>query len=168
MSGGPGATVDCPLVENSREGIMFGISSAIKCGAGVLVAAVMLFAATAPSQAETGRVRLQITKAGFIVGVGGGSGTLVFRGRSYPLSIGGLSVGTLGAASADLVGHAYHLRRAEDIAGTYTAVGAGFAVAGGAAATRLQNANGVVLELRGRQVGLQVSINLSGMTIAMR
>jgi len=147
---------------------MFGISRAIKCGAGVLLAALMLFSVTVPSQAETGRVRLQITKAGFIVGVGGGTGTLTFRGRSYPLSVGGLSVGTLGAASADLVGRALNLRRAEDIAGTYTAVGAGAAIGGGAASARLQNSNGVVLELRGRQVGLQVSLNLSGMTVAMR
>ena len=147
---------------------MFGISRAIKCGAGALLAALMLFSVTVPSQAETGRVRLQITKAGFIVGVGGGTGTLTFRGRSYPLSVGGLSVGTLGAASADLVGRALNLRRAEDIAGTYTAVGAGAAIGGGAASARLQNSNGVVLELRGRQVGLQVSLNLSGMTVAMR
>jgi hypothetical protein len=147
---------------------MFGISRAIKCGAGVLLAALMLFAVTVPSQAETGRVRLQITKAGFIIGVGGGTGTLTFHGRSYPLSVGGLSVGTLGAASADLVGRAHNLRRPQDIAGTYTAVGAGAAIGGGAAAARLQNSNGVVLELRGRQVGLQVSLNLSGMTIAMR
>ena len=147
---------------------MFGISRAIKCGAGVLLAALMLFSVTVPSQAETGRVRLQITKAGFIVGVGGGTGTLTFRGRSYPLSVGGLSVGTLGAASADLVGRARNLRRAEDIVGTYTAVGAGAAIGGGAASARLQNSNGVVMELRGRQVGLQVSLNLSGMTVAMR
>src|SRR5215470_5957435 len=123
---------------NSREAIMFGISRVIKCGAGVLLAAFMLFAVTAPSQAETGRVRLQITKAGFIVGVGGGSGTLTFRGRSYPLSVGGLSVGTLGAASADLVGSAHNLRRPEDIVGTYTAVGAGAAIGGGRTAVRLQ------------------------------
>src|SRR5262249_7285455 len=49
----------------SREAIMFGMTRAIKCGAGPLLAALMLFAVTAPWQAETGRVRLQITKAGF-------------------------------------------------------------------------------------------------------
>ena len=147
---------------------MIAISRVIKCGAGIMLAALMLFAVTAPSQAETGGVRLRITKAGFIIGVGGGTGTLTFRGRSYPLSVGGLSVGTLGAASADLVGSAHNLRRAEDIVGTYTAVGAGAAIGGGAASVRLRNSNGVVLELRGRQVGLQVSLNLSGMTVAMR
>ena len=32
----------------------------------------------------------------------------------------------------------------------------------------LQNANGVVLELQGGEVGLEVSLNLSGMTITMQ
>ena len=63
---------------------------------------------------------------------------------------------------------AYHLRHASDIAGTYSSIGAGVAVAGGARVARLQNANGVVLELRGRQAGLQVSAGLSGLTLAMR
>jgi hypothetical protein len=98
----------------------------------------------------------------------GGSGTLRFANRTYPLSVGGISVGMLGVSSADFVGRAYHLRRPEDIAGTYTAVGAGLAVAGGARVARLRNANGVVLELRGRQVGFEVAIDLSGMTVSMR
>jgi hypothetical protein len=121
-----------------------------------------------PSFADTGSVRIHVTKAGFIVGVGGGTGTLSFHGKSYPLSIGGLSVGTFGAASADVVGRAYNLRRPEDIAGTYTAIGAGVAIAGGATAARLQNEKGVILEVRGRQVGLEVSVNLSGMRVSMR
>jgi hypothetical protein len=33
---------------------------------------------------------------------------------------------------------------------------------------RLQNANGVVLELSGMQVGFQVSFGLGGMTITLR
>jgi len=147
---------------------MLGISRTIKYCAAALFAAMMVFAVASPSQAETGTVRITITKAGFIVGVGGGSGTLRFHGHSYPLSIGGVSVGTIGVASADLVGRAYHLRHAADIAGTYTAVSAGVAIAGGGRVARLQNSNGVVLELQGRQIGAELSLSLSGMTISMR
>src|SRR5215475_16066610 len=147
---------------------MFGISRTIKFGAAILAAAIMLVTFALPSYADSGTVRFRITRAGFIIGAGGGTGTLVFHGRTYPLSVGGLSIGTIGAASADLVGRARNLRRASDIVGTYTAVGAGAAIGGGAASARLQNSNGVVMELRGRQVGLQVSLNLSGMTISMR
>ena len=42
----------------------------------------------------TGTVRLNIVKAGFIVGVGGGSGVLHYRGRNYPLRLGGIGIGT--------------------------------------------------------------------------
>jgi hypothetical protein len=66
------------------------------------------------------------------------------------------------------VGNAYNLHCARDIAGTYGAVGAGLAIAGGGQVARLQNANDVVLELSGMQVGFQVSFGLGGLTIALR
>ena len=121
------------------------------------------------SLADNGTVRLQVVKAGFIVGVGGGSGTLVYKGKQYPLRVGGLSLGaTIGASKADLVGRAYNLQRASDIVGTYSAVGSGVAAAGGASAVRLQNAKGVVLELQGRNIGLEFNVNVSGVDIALR
>ena len=128
----------------------------------------MLTGAVSQSDADTGSVRLKITKVGFIVGVGGGSGTLNFKGKSYRLSIGGVSAGTIGAAGADLVGTASNLRTAADIAGTYSAISAGVAVAAGAKAVTLQNSNGVVLQLHGRQVGFEASLSLSGLTISLQ
>ena len=136
-----------------------------------LVAAVTLVAASMPSSAQpatTGAVRMHIVKAGFIVGVGGGSGVLHFQGRNYPLSVGGIGVGSLGVAAVDLVGTATNLHRATDIAGSYSGAGAGGAFVGGASVATLQNQNGVVLTLRGVQAGFQVSLGLGGMTISMR
>ena len=83
------------------------------------------------------------------------------------VSVGGIGVGTFGASAAELVGRAYNLRSPYDLVGTYTAVGAGAAVVGGIRATRLRNANGVVLELQGGQVGLQLNVGVSGATITM-
>jgi hypothetical protein len=119
-------------------------------------------------QAETGAVRVRVVRAGFIVGAGGGDGTLTYRGRVYPFSVGGVGVGMIGASSTDLVGRAYNLRRPSDLAGTYSAVGAGVALAAGGRAVRLQNSRGVVLDLQGMQVGVEASLNLSGINIAMR
>jgi hypothetical protein len=129
---------------------------------------LLLVSSASQSFADTGSVRLKITKVGFIVGVGGGSGTLHFRGHNYRLSIGGVSAGTIGVAGAELVGTAAHLRTAQDIAGTYSAVSAGVAVAAGAKAVTLQNANGVVLTLHGRQVGFEASLSVSGLTISLQ
>ena len=139
-----------------------------RIGCAALLAAGLMMAAPSPSQAAVGSVRIHLTKAGFIFGASGGGGVLLFRGRAYPLSIGGISVGTIGAAGADLVGRAYNLHHAADIAGTYTAVSGSIAVAGGAKVVQLQNSNGVVLKLRGMQAGLEASASLSGMSISMR
>lgn len=147
---------------------MLSFIRTIKCAAAAFAAAAVLMVATLPAQADTGAVRFRVGSAGFIVGVGGGSGTLTFRGKTYPLRIGGVSVGMIGISSADLVGRARNLRQASDIAGTYTAVGAGLAVAGGAATARMQNANGVILEVKGTKVGFSASIDLSGLSISMQ
>jgi len=132
-----------------------------------LIALVIAALAPCIASADSGTVRLKVTKAGFIVGVGGGSGVLNFHGKNYRLSIGGVSAGTIGVAGADLVGTATNLHRASDIAGVYTAASASVAVAGGGKVVTLQNSNGVVLTLRGRQVGFEASLSLSGMTLSV-
>lgn len=133
-----------------------------------VLASALLIGSASQSFAETGSVRLKITKVGFIVGVGGGSGTLHFKGHNYRLNIGGVSAGTIGVAGAELVGTATHLRTAQDIAGSYSAASAGVAVAAGAKAVTLRNANGVVLTLHGKQVGFEASLSVSGLTISMQ
>jgi hypothetical protein len=120
------------------------------------------------AEATTGSVALRIVSAGFIFGVTGGSGTLTFGGRQYPLSIGGISAGaTIGASGADLIGTASRMHNPRDIEGLYSAIGAGLSVAGGRQAAQLTNARGVVLRLRGRQVGFMFSLDLSGMSISL-
>jgi hypothetical protein len=134
-----------------------------------VVAAVAFSSAQSHAQSPgTGTVSLNIVKAGFIVGVGGGSGVLHFHGRNYPLSLGGIGIGSLGVASVALRGTASHLRSPSDIAGTYGAAGAGATFVGGGQVVTLQNEKGVVLRLSGPQVGFQISLGLAGMTIAMR
>jgi hypothetical protein len=138
--------------------------SLIISGAAVATGSMLL-----PAEAATGQISLRILSAGFIFGASGGSGTLTFQGRQYQLSIGGISAGaTIGASGTDLVGTASHLHTPADIGGVYSAVGAGLSVAGGRSAAQLSNANGVVLRLRGRQVGFMFSLDLSGTQISLR
>lgn len=120
------------------------------------------------AEASTPKIEFRIVRAGFIVGAGSGSGTLRFEGKRYRLRIGGVSVGaTFGAASAEFVGRVRNLRKASDIQGNYTAVGAGLAAAGGGGVARLRNSRGVELEVSGKQIGLMASIDLSGMRIRL-
>jgi hypothetical protein len=152
------------------ENNMSAFRSVLRSGLTLLaLAALAVVSVPVASQADTGSVRLVVTKAGFILGVGGGSGTLNFQGKRYALSLGGVSFGaTIGASQTEFVGRARNMRRPSDIAGTYSAIGAGAAVAAGAGVVTLQNSNGVVLELQGRKVGLEASVAISGLTISMR
>ena len=147
---------------------MLSLHRGTKLCAAIVVAVIMLTGALSLSYAETGSVRFNIVKAGFIVGFGGGSGTLNFQGRNYQLSIGGLNVGTIGASAVDLAGTAHNLRTAADIVGTYTQGSAALAIVGGGRVATLQNANGVVIKVRGPAVGLEASLSLSGITISMQ
>lgn len=146
--------------------------SSVTTRRGFVAASAALAAATAlPARAQTpsATVEIQIFRAGFIIGGSGGSGLLQYEGRGYPLSIGGVSLGaTIGVARADFVGDVFNLKNPRDIEGTYTAVSAGGAAAGGGGLTDLVNARGVQLRLRGTQVGLMVSIDLAGMVISLR
>jgi hypothetical protein len=119
--------------------------------------------------ADTGSVRLSVVKGGWFLGASGGSGTLTFHGKQYPLSIGGVSGGLVfGASQTNLSGRVSNIRRPSDVAGVYAAVGAGAAVGGGARAITLRNEKGALLQLQGRQAGLMVNLDVSGMAISLR
>lgn len=137
------------------------------------IALVALFAGAAgistPSRAETGRVGVVFTKGGFIVGVGGGEGLLILRGKRYPFTVSGMSVGfTIGASTTKFSGRALNLKGPASIEGTYSVVGAGGALAAGAGGVQLQNANGVILQLSGPRVGAEVSAAVGGVTIRLK
>jgi len=133
----------------------------------IVVAGVAGF--STPSRAETGQVAVVFTKGGFIVGVGGGEGVLVLRGKHYPFTVSGMSVGfTIGASTTKLVGRALNLRGPASIEGSYATIGAGGAVAAGAGGVQLQNGNGVILQLSGPKVGAEVSAAVGGVTIRLK
>jgi hypothetical protein len=121
------------------------------------------------ARADEGTIRISVVKAGWVIGGSGGSGTLFFHGRAYPLSIGGISYGIVfGAARTDLHGRVSHISRPSDVAGGYGAAGAGLAIGRGASGIVLTNQKGAVLELSGREVGLLANADLSGLAISVR
>jgi hypothetical protein len=150
-----------------REGIMR------KRGIWLLEIALLglLLAANLPvsSRAETGAVRVEFTKGGFIIGVGGGRGVLTLHDRHYRFRVSGMSVGaTIGGSTSQFVGKALHLRGPSDLAGNYSAIGASGAMVGGAGGVLLQNnANSVVLQLSGGRFGVELSAAVSGIQIVM-
>lgn len=131
------------------------------------VIAVLAFGAAA--HADSGTVHIRFLKAGWVIGGTVGEGTLTFRGRRYPLSIGGLSYGlTFGGAVTNLRGRVSNIFDPRDVEGVYGAGAAGAAVIRGPQAVILTNQRGAVMELSGSQTGLMVNLDLNGMAVTLR
>ena len=135
-----------------------------------VIALSALVFSTASSLAQApGYVRVKLVKAGVMVGAGGGSGVLTYRGRDYPFSVSGVSLGvTAGGSVSRLEGWASGIKEVSDFAGTYSSVGAGGALVGGAGGVRVENEKGVVITLRGPKAGVEFAANLSRIAISLK
>jgi lipid-binding SYLF domain-containing protein len=143
-------------------------ASAFRAGLIALLALAGVTFTTA-ANADDGTISIRIFKAGFIVGGSAGEGVLTFQGRSYPLSIGGLSYGfTFGASETRFHGTVSNIHRPSDVNGVYAQGGAGAAAGRGAQAIVLANQRGAVLTLSGEQSGLIVSLDLSGLALSLK
>ncbi|OHV73604.1 hypothetical protein LCM4576_16930 [Mesorhizobium sp. LCM 4576] len=144
------------------------ISSRFRSVAVAAIAAAGVSMASA-AHADSGTIRFSVYKAAFFIGGSGGEGTLTFHGKRYPISVGGVSGGfAFGASKTYFQGRVRHIRRASDVTGVYGAAGGGGALGRGAQVIVMTNDKGAQLELTGRQVGLQVNADLSGMSIALK
>ncbi len=142
----------------------FGFKSLI-----VAIAALMATGLATTARADSGTVRISFLKAGWVIGGTIGSGTLTFRGRTYPLSIGGLSYGlTFGGSQTNLRGRVTNIYSPRDVEGVYGAGSAGAAVIRGPQAVILTNNKGAVMELTGSQTGLIVNLDLNGMAVSLK
>jgi hypothetical protein len=111
--------------------------------------------------ADDGRIHIT-----FLKGVhGSGSGYLFFQDQKYGLGISCPKVRRVWVTAIDLIGTASNLRSAADIIGTYTAVDAQAATISRSKVARLENAKGMVVEIRAVNLNRLFSLDLSGMTI---
>ena len=144
------------------------LTSSLRTLAAALLALACVAGASG-ARADGGAIAFEVYKAGFVVGGSGGSGTLYFHGRRYPLAIGGISYGfTFGASRTHFRGTVSHIRRASDVSGVYAAGNVGAAVVQGAQAIVLTNQNGAVLTLSGQSVGAIVSADLNGLLLTVK
>jgi hypothetical protein len=137
------------------------------------LAAIGLFALSAPvtpaSAQAPGYVRVKLAKAGLLVGAGGGSGVVTYRGRDYPFRVSGLSFGVAAGASVSrLEGWATGIKQISDFDGTYSSVGGGGAFVGGFGGVQLSNEKGVRIALQGLRAGMEFAGNVSGVRISLK
>jgi hypothetical protein len=145
------------------------LKPSIRAAIAALFAIFAALCLSSAAQADSGFISFRVLKGGWIIGASGGNGTLSFHGQRYPISVGGLSAGfVFGASETYFRGTVSHIRGPSDVAGVYGAAGGGAALGVGAQAIVLRNEKGAVLTLTGRQVGLQINADLSGLSISVR
>jgi hypothetical protein len=105
---------------------------------------------------------------GFIVGVGGADGYVVFHGARYPIEVSGLKIGTIGVSSYELDGRVYNIRRIEDIEGDYSAGEASATAGAGAGDIDMANGRGVEIRASSSSAGLQLTLGGGGATIRLK
>jgi len=101
------------------------------------------------------------------IGYTWGSGTLIYQGKRYPLTVSGVSLASVGAAGYTAAGSVYGLKSPRDIDGVYTAVAAGGTLGGGGDFSAMRNQNGVVVNMTATTEGLSLTLATEGMKIAI-
>jgi hypothetical protein len=135
----------------------------------IALVAILAIGFATTARADEGRVHIRFLKGGWVIGGTIGEGTLTFRGRRYPLAIGGLSWGlTFGGAAINLRGTVSNIFSPRDVEGVYGAGSAGAAIIRGPQAVVLTNQRGAVMQLAGTQTGLMVNLDLNGMALTLK
>jgi hypothetical protein len=129
--------------------------------AAVVSAGLLLVSGTAAAAdlVPSGTLTIEQVQIAFIGSGNLGGGTLIAGGQKYSFSIGGLGVGGIGVSRMEATGTVYNLKNINDFAGGY--VQARYGIAVGSMSTGqlwLQNAKGVVLELKAKRTGLALSL----------
>jgi hypothetical protein len=110
---------------------------------------------------EEGRIQITFSKPGY----GNGSAYLFYQGQRYGLGVSGTKTGRIWASTIDLIGTASNFRSVADVLGTYNGADPAAALVRRATTARLENAKGVVLEVRAVNLGRWSTLDLSGMTL---
>ena len=112
-------------------------------------------------------VELEAAQLGLLLGGASGKGTVTYQGKAYPFTIKSGSAGSVGVTKVHATGNVYFLERAEDFAGTYTAVTASGALVKGVGASQYENSKGVFIDLRTKSEGLAASLGVTAVTVEL-
>ena len=146
----------------------------VACGVAAFFCATTVFTSHAiaqepPTEAPSGRLKIEQIQVAFIGSGAVGGGTLDFEGKSYKFSVKGLGVGGFGASRLSATCEVYGLKKLEDFAGPYAELRTGWAIGDhGKGRTWLRNANGVIINLQGSREGLQTALGASGIVIQLK
>jgi hypothetical protein len=102
------------------------------------------------------------------IGWSWGKGTLTYKGKDYPISVKGLSLGKVGITGVSASGEVLNLKKLQDFDGNYTGVGAGITLAGGRSAVTIKNQNGVRVRVISTTRGADLTIGVGGVDLKIK
>jgi hypothetical protein len=113
---------------------------------------------------------INISTGSVALGIGWswGKGTLTYKGKTYPLSVKGLSIGKVGITENTASGEVYRLKTLNDFNGNYTAAGAGITLAGGRSAVDMTNQHGVRVRVISTNRGVDVTLGGGGVEMRIK
>ncbi len=147
-----------------------GFKAVCLVAVGLLICGNLAFAQTQQNEGLPWDALIEFSGGSIAAGIGfsWGSGTLTQAGKTYPLKIEGLSVGSVGITKASAWGKVYKLKSLSDINGTYAAIGTGATVGGGGSAIALKNQKGVVIDLYTTTEGVSFSLGSAGVKVELK
>lgn len=139
------------------------------CIAAWLIFACPLMAQERPKGPPSASVAIEQVQLAFIGSAAMGGGVLRYRGKSYPIKIGGLGVGGIGASRLTASGSVYGLTRREDFAGAYVQVRSGWAIGDhGRGTLWLRSSKGVIMKLSTQRKGIALSLGADSVVIEFK
>src|SRR5438067_13417286 len=139
--------------------------------AGVLLLVLGLITGVTAAEKEgkpDATLRLSFKSVGIGIGFSSGEGTLTYKGKEYPISVSGMSVGKVGVSGSSATGKVYNLKSLADFDGHYVGAGTGMTVAGGRSRLEMKNQNGVQLYIASASQGLDVALGRSGAGMSVK
>jgi hypothetical protein len=154
---------------DSRRGVLVGAAG---LGTAVSLAACggsdPVISSPVAGLTPDGMVEMHQVQAAYIGSASGGSGTLQYRGRTYPFRVSGVGVGGIGFSTIEAEGEVYRLPELGLFPGTYAQGRYGFALGRSSGGDMwLQNEAGVIMRLKARREGLMLSLGGDAVHISM-
>jgi hypothetical protein len=165
MSWTGGSFLSCASKPQSKETNMNQLKKI-----GLLLLISGLVASFAQAAAPPADATIRFSGGSVAVGIGWswGKGTLTYKGKNYPVSVKGLSLGKVGITGVTATGEVVNLKKLQDFDGNYTGVGAGITLAGGRSAVTIKNQNGVRVRVISTTRGADLTIGMGGVDLKIK
>lgn len=140
------------------------------CGLGAAMLLMLAVSAARAAEAVAPDATLELKEGSVAAGIGfsWGGGTLTYQGKTYKVSVDGLTVGSVGISEATASGKVFGLKDIKNFDGIYTAATAGATAAGGGSVAVMRNQNGVTIELTSTTQGVKLTLGASGVNLKIK